>query len=72
MRIVQVRGILGGKFPVGNRPGGSYPGWEISVLELSGGNNPGSNFLDGSIPSTHLEHEIPQLGVLVHSCLLFL
>ena len=51
--IVQVGVILGR-----NCPGGSYPGWEFSLVgifsgwELSGGNHPGGNFPGGSFPST--------------------
>ena len=63
VRIVHVGIILGGNLPGGNCPGESYPGREIGLV-VSGRNHPGGNFLDGSF-------EIPQLGVLVYSRLLF-
>ena len=43
--------ILGVIFSVGNCPGGSYPGWELSWVGIFlSGNISGDNFSGGSYP----------------------
>ena len=45
--------ILGGYFPDGNCPSGSYPGWVFSYVGIfPGENHPGGNFPGGSFHVT--------------------
>ena len=53
MGIFQVGVTLGGNFPSGNCPGGSYPWWEFSLVGvfrvgIVGGNHPSGIFPGGS------------------------
>ena len=58
MGIFQVGVILGRNFPGGNCSGGSYPGWEFSLVGLFRvgivrGNHPDGNYRGGSFPNTN-------------------
>ena len=72
MGIFQVEVILGGNFPSGNCPGGSYRWWELSGWKLSwvgiffDGNFPGGELSGGNHPggSFHVTLICPSLEIL--------